>query len=242
MAVLAVILAAGTGTRLRPITDVTPKCLVEISGRPLLGRLLDALDDAGIRRVVIVTGHLAERIESYVSEHHRQLDAVFVKNPAYATTQNAASLGAARTAIDGHDFVLCDADVMFSVNPIPALLADAEPCALAVDADAPFDAEGMKVERGSNGFVKRLSKHISAGDSAGESIGIQKVGGAAAGRLWDVLGPIIARDPATAYYEDAFQRLIDEGARFAISRVAHGTWIEIDDADDLAAARRAFGP
>jgi choline kinase len=237
---IAVILAAGTGTRLQPLTDTTPKCLLDVGGRPLLGRLLDRLADAGIRRAVIVTGHLADRIEAHLAAWPPPLEVTTVLNHAYATTNNAASLGTARTAIGGLDFVLCDADVLFSANPIPALLASADECTLLVDADSPLDAEAMKVELGPAGRVTRIHKQLDLETSAGESIGIQKIGGSPLGLLWEEIDAIVALDAATAYYEDAFQRMIDRGAVFGICRVAPGSWIEIDDAVDLERARRRF--
>lgn len=240
MALLAVILAAGTGTRLRPITDATPKCLLDIAGRPLLDRLLDALAAAGLDRSVIVTGHLSQRVEDHLGAAPPPLDVIVVNNPAYATTNNAASLAAARAAIGNRDFVLCDADMIFSVNPIPALLAAREICALAVDSSVPFDEEAMKVKLAPDGRVMRISKHLAAAVSGGESIGLQKLGGTAVPQLWEVLGPLLARAAATAYYEDAFQYLIDRGVRFGTSPVQPGTWAEIDDAADLDAARRKF--
>jgi choline kinase len=237
---IAVILAAGTGTRLQPLTDTTPKCLLDVAGRPLLARLLGRLAEAGLERAVIVTGHLAGRIDAHLASAPPPLAVTTVMNHAYATTNNAASLGIARAAIGGQDFVLCDGDVLFSANPIPALLESAGDCTLLVDADSPLDAEAMKVELGPEGRVTRIHKQLSLETSAGESIGIQKIGGPALGLLWEEIDALVARDAARGYYEDAFQRMIDRGAVFGICRVAPDTWIEIDDAIDLERARRRF--
>jgi choline kinase len=237
---LAVILAAGSGTRLRPLTDVTPKCLLEIARRSLLDRLLAALAEAHLRRAVIVTGHLSTRIEEHLAVVRPPLDVMLVHNAAYGVTNNAASLAVARREIGTHDFILCDGDVVVSVNPFPALVAAKAQCALAVDASAPFDNEAMKVQLATDGHVTRISKQLSAAVSAGESIGLQKIGGEAVPALWDVLGPLVARDPMRAYYEDAFQQMIDRGVRFETTAVAPGTWTEIDDLSDLEDARRRF--
>lgn len=237
---LAVILAAGVGMRLRPLTDDTPKCLLDVDGRPLLDRLFEGLAAAGLDRAVVVTGYLAERVEAHLAHTAPPLDVVVVTNDAFRTTNNAASLASARTTIGHEDFLLCDGDVVFSVNPVPALLAVDAACALTVDTSVSDDAEAMKVELAPDGRVKRISKSVSAAASAGESIGIQKIGGDAVPLLWEVLAPLVASEAATAYYEDSFQRLIDRGVRFGTSRVAPGTWMEVDDAADLEAARRMF--
>lgn len=235
MGLLAVILAAGSSTRLRPLTDRTPKCLLDIEGRPIIDRLLEALAAAGLRETVIVTGYLAERIDAHLAHVPPPLRVRLVRNDAYATTNNAASLLVAQPLIGGEDFVLCDGDVVFSASPLPALLASRESCALAVDPTS-TDDEAMKVALGPDQLVKRISKQLSAAVSAGESIGVQKVGGEGLRLLWDVLAEVVVRDGAHAYYEEAFQQLIDCGIRFGTSPVVPGTWTEIDRPMDLEAA------
>jgi choline kinase len=235
---VGVILAAGTGTRLQPLTNSSPKCLLEVGGRSILDRLLHALGAAGLPRAIVVTGHLSGRIGAYLAGARLGIDVVTVDNPAYAATNNAVSLAAARSAIGDRDFVLCDGDVVFSVNPFPALLASPDACVVAIDAAAPFNAEAMKVALAADGRVKTLSKGLTEAESAGESLGIQRIGGDALPRLWDALDATIARDAVHAYYEDAFQQLLDRGLGMGVSRIAAGTCIEIDDAADLAAARR----
>jgi len=235
---VAVILAAGTGYRLKPLTDASPKCLIDVGGRAILDRMLQAMADAGVRDAIVVAGHMADRIDAHLAQSHLAIDVVTVTNPAYATTNNAVSLAAARTAIGRRSFLLCDGDVVFTRNPFPDLLASPDACVVAVDAEAPFNAEAMKVELADGGGVSRLSKALEAHRSAGESLGLQRIGGAAVPRVWDALADTTARDAARAYYEDAFQLLLDAGLRMGISRVAPGTCMEIDDAADLDAARR----
>jgi len=235
---VAVILAAGTGHRLQPLTDASPKCLIEVGGRTILDRMLHAIADAGVRRAIVVTGHLSDQIDAHVAQSRVGLEAVTVRNPAYATTNNAVSLAAARSAIDGRSFLICDGDVVFTRNPFPDLLASPDPCVVAVDAAAPFNAEAMKVEVADDGGVVRLSKALEAHRSAGESLGLQRIGGAALPRVWSALADTVDRDAARAYYEDALQLLLDDGLRMGVSRVTPGTCMEIDDAVDLDAARR----
>src|SRR6185295_15645037 len=110
--------------------------------------------------------HLNHRIEDYVRRGHPDLEVTLVENAAYATTQNAASLAAARGAIGNEAFLLCDADVVFKASPFPALLSVQDSCALAVDSSAPFNAEAMKIELSTDGRITRMSKHLGAAASA----------------------------------------------------------------------------
>jgi choline kinase len=237
---IAVVLAAGSGRRLRPMTDRVPKCLIDIGGRTLLDRLLDALATAGVARVVIVTGYLADCLEVHIAARRGRLDCQCVRNPEYDSTNNAASLAAAREAIGGEGFLLCDSDVIFSADPFPGLTAHPGECVLAVDASVPWKEEAMKVSLRADGTVRRVSKQVNERESGGESIGLQKIGHRAAPVLWDVLFPLVRSDAATAYYEDAFQQMIDRGVTFEVQPVLPGSWMEIDDPTDLAAARTRF--
>jgi choline kinase len=238
---VAVILAAGQGTRLLPLTADVPKCLIQVGGRPLLARMLDAVAAAGIDRAIVVTGYLSDRVDAYLEGHELPLGVTTVRNPDYATTNNAASLAMARPALRGEAFLLSDGDVIFSESPLPALLAAGEPCTLAVDRGAPLADEEMKVQVDGAGLVTQLSKGLDPRACIGESIGVQKLGGPALPLMWDELAAVVRDDAETAYYEDVFQRLIDRGIPFGVSDVTPGSWLEIDDSADLAVARQRFG-
>jgi choline kinase len=241
MTTLGVILAAGQGTRLLPLTANTPKCLIDVGGQPILGRMLNALETAGIERAIVVTGYRSEQVDAYLASRGRGPRVTTVRNDAYATTNNAASLAVARGAIGGDPFLLCDGDVIFSESPLPTLLAAAEPCTLVVDRGAELDGEEMKVQIDRHGLIARLSKRLVPAECAGESIGVQKLGGPHLTRMWDEVEAVVRADAATAYYEDVFERLIEGGVRFGTSDVATSVWMEIDSAADLDAARRRFG-
>jgi choline kinase len=235
----AVILAAGVGSRLRPLTDQTPKCLLEIGGRSLLDRLLDQLAGAGIQRAAIVTGHLEERIAGHLKAKKSALEVVLVPNPRYLSTNNAASLFVAKDALAGFGgFVLCDGDVVLRGNPIQTLVAEPG-CALIIEQKGRMGAEEMKVVV-SGGRVLRLSKELDPAECLGESIGIQKIGDEAISQLWEELSRMMHGGREGAYYEEVFQRLIDQGVPFRAVPIGPGAWTEIDDLADLEDARAQF--
>jgi mannose-1-phosphate guanylyltransferase len=103
----AFLLAAGQGTRLRPITDTTPKCLVEVDGRPLLDIWLDAFAKAGIQEVLVNTHHLAGRVAAHVAER--------TSPPVVRLSHEPVLLGSAGTLLANRDFV-ADDDMFLVVN------------------------------------------------------------------------------------------------------------------------------
>jgi mannose-1-phosphate guanylyltransferase len=103
----AFLLAAGLGTRLRPITDTTPKCLVEIGGRPLLDIWLDALTKAGVYQVLVNTHHLAAQVEAHVG--------VRSTPPVVRLSHEPVLLGSAGTLRANRNFV-ADDDMFLVIN------------------------------------------------------------------------------------------------------------------------------
>ena len=123
-ATVAVLLAAGEGTRLYPYTHERPKCLVEVGGRPLLDRALAALEQAGVDEVVIVTGYREDVLAAWLAQRPHRLKVTLVRNELYASTNNAYSLWTARVAVPGA-FVLLD-------RSTPTRLLSAFPAGVAV--------------------------------------------------------------------------------------------------------------
>ena len=88
----AVILAAGIASRLRPLTDTTPKCLLKVGERCLLQRAFDALLQNGFREFVIVTGYRQQQIVNFLEANYPALEVTFIYNEKYASTNNIYSL------------------------------------------------------------------------------------------------------------------------------------------------------
>ena len=101
----AVILAAGIASRLRPLTDTTPKCLLKVGERCLLQRAFDALLQNGFREFVIVTGYRQQQIVNFLEAHYPALEVTFIYNEKYASTNNIYSLWLTRPYVDKEDIL-----------------------------------------------------------------------------------------------------------------------------------------
>jgi choline kinase len=232
----AVILAAGFGSRLRPLTGDRPKALVRVGAEPILGRALDALLEAGIKSAVVVTGYRQQTLLDYLA---LRLDVAWatVENPAYATTNTLASLVAAAPLVD-EDFFLIDGDLVVEAAVIARL--DAPGARLAIDTSRPLDDDAVKVAIADD-RIAAVGKTLPPGLRAeGESIGIARIDATTAGRLLEVGRHLLASGATQAYYEAAFQALIDEGHAFEAADVAGLRWVEVDDHEDLQRAESLF--
>jgi len=118
----AVILAAGKGSRLRPLTDTVPKPLVPIGGRPLLEYILLGLAGAGVKQVAVVTGHLAEQVESYFGGGERQrVRITYFRQEQVIGTARAVLL--CEQFVAGAPFLLTFADILLYWQGYRDLLA-----------------------------------------------------------------------------------------------------------------------
>ena len=117
----ACLLAAGTGSRLQPLTHSIPKCLTEINGRPILERLISCLREQGFKRLVVVVGHLEQCIRKFLDDCAGDLVIEYVRNPLYRTTNNIYSLWLAGSEIQ-ESFLLIESDLIFEASLLDGLL------------------------------------------------------------------------------------------------------------------------
>jgi choline kinase len=241
--VKAVILAAGVASRLRPLTDATPKCLLPIADSTFLGRILASLPAAGVCEVVLVTGYLEEKIRGYVERHFPALKTVFITNPVYASTNNIYSFWLALEAVRGDQFFLLDGDILFDPGILPLLRRSVAPAALAVRTAGELGDEEIKVQIDDGRRVRLIGKHVPPARAFGESIGIEIFKPESWPGLYRAMENKVVREKAlNVYYEHAFQDWIDAGADFEAVDIGALAAAEIDTVEDYERAGRDILP
>lgn len=232
----AVILVAGIGSRLRPLTDDRPKALVEIGGgETILGRAVRLLESFGISRLVLATGYREDAVRQAMQGARVAVE--YVRNPEYESTQNSVSLALCRQAVGSGPFFKLDGDVVFQRQVLERLAASSAELAVAVDAGRTVDQEAMKVTTDGARIVA-FGKGIPLAQSAGESIGIELVSAEKNRELFAALDHARAAGETGLYYEDVYSRLIAQGRLSAESvGVSDLPWTEVDDPADLQRAR-----
>ena len=239
----AVILAAGIASRLRPLTDHTPKCLLEIGGRSILHRAMEALRAEGLMRFVIVTGYLREQSEAQVAALWPGLDVTFVHNADYASTNNIHSLWLAREAAGEEGILLLDSDILFHRGIVRALLDAPHADCLALSAAHPVGEEEIKVQLHGDHRVRAISKTVAVADAAGESIGIERFSADFTAALFDEVDTMIRREGQSGvFYESAFERLIARGFSLHAVDISRFPCMELDTVEDFHRAGRELLP
>jgi choline kinase len=234
----AIILAAGTASRLRPLTSNTPKCLLKVGQRTLLGRSMDALIAAGIHEFVIVTGYLHEQIETFVRQTYGEsIRVCFIHNKDFETTNNIYSLWLARPEADGEEVLLLDSDLLYDGEIVKRILRDSHANVLTLIRHE-LGEEEMKVVMDSDGSITEISKTCSPALAAGESLGIERMGKAYTTALYKELDVMMNREHLeNKFYELAFQRLIAEGHTFSVLDVTDLFSCELDTVEDFENAK-----
>ena len=231
---VAVVLAAGVGRRLAPLTDDTPKALLEIEGTTLLQRTLDALRAAGFSTAAVVTGHHAQLVDRFLASRDWGMHVTAVFNRHFDTANNIVSLLAAADVMPGGFCLLC-ADVLFDGSMVEDLAKKTTGCWLVVDEEEPLGEEEMKVKLDADRVVERISKTLPPDECAGEYIGLASFDPAATRTLLDAARALVDAGRTELYYEDA----VDAAAR-ALSPKLVSTrgrrWTEIDDLNDYERA------
>ncbi|MBP1884829.1 phosphocholine cytidylyltransferase family protein [Sinorhizobium mexicanum] len=243
----AVILAAGCGSRLRPLTDLRPKPLVEVNGTPILHNALRNLEAVGIKDVTIVVGYRKDAIQYSCGHHFGNLEINYVESPVFYKTGSAYSLWLARHALLCGDIYLLEGDVFFELDALRHLeMREAE----NVAAVAPFDPsmEGSAVVLTENGYIAEVRMKQAAANLIDGSPRLFKTmnlirfsGTDLRETIVPHLDNLICCGAVKSYTEELLSDLVQKkDLRIAAARCDDVRWYEIDNEDDLRIAEALF--
>jgi histidinol-phosphate/aromatic aminotransferase/cobyric acid decarboxylase-like protein/choline kinase len=244
----AVILAAGFGNRMRPLTDNRHKTMLDIGDRTLLERMVDELCQHDVERLVIVTGYRDEDIRSFLDARYPALERVYVHNDAYRTTNNVHSLALAASVMRfDHDILLIECDLVFEPAVLARLVKSPHPNVALVDRwRTGLDGTVVTVEDGIVTSVvpphlQGLSFDLT---SAFKTLNMYKFDASFFETIFKPLLEVYAKSiDQNCYYELLLGMLIYMRSARVHAEILDGErWAEIDDANDLEGARFKFCP
>lgn len=238
----SIILAAGQGTRLRPYTDLIPKTMVSLHGKPLLMYQKDVLKSNGINDLHVLVGYKKDEIKD--SDFNK------IENPEYDTTNMVASLNCAQNLFDGLDDILITyGDIIFESSLVQDIMNDSNPLAMTYDQDwlnlwskrmdNPLDdAETFKLN--DDGFVTELGKKPkSMNEVSGQYIGMIKVSAQFAPSFFNLYDQLRYTNELfdgqtfdNMYMTSYLQLLINNGTQIKAISTKNG-WLEVDSVEDL---------
>jgi len=231
----ALILAAGLGTRLAPITDNCPKSMVPVNGKPIIQKQIENLLENNITDITVVGGYLYDVLENFIHEKYPNIKVI--NSVDYATTNNMYSAFLGKDYVGNGDFLMMNADVYYDSSVIKSLLEFDKPNAIVTDIGNYLE-ESMKVIE-KDGHLVEIAKTITKEEALGASIDVYK----------------FSKDGGNAFFEKCRQYIEDKKELKKWSEVAlndilsevdfyacplNGKWYEIDNHDDLRIAEDLF--
>ncbi|OEJ69564.1 phosphocholine cytidylyltransferase family protein [Magnetovibrio blakemorei] len=245
-----IVLAAGTGSRLAPLTNDRPKCLVELGGKPLFEWTLDAADRAGIDEVIVVGGYLADQLSRY--------DVKVLVNEDFATTNMVHTLFLAQEYF-GDGFIMSYGDIVYTPEVLNLVCSAPDGVSVTVDMnwrgyweqrfDDPLgDAETLKFGDGMT-IAEIGNPPTSYDDIEAQYIGLVAFNGSGVGMLENAIAAaradhVLGKKPFNCpraldgiYMTDLLQGMVNMGGRISALPI-HSQWLEIDTCRDLEVAHK----
>ena len=235
----AIILSAGQGRRLLPLTADKPKSALPVGARSLLEWQLHEMAQCAIDEVVVVTGFAADIIDDIVARQ-RAVPTRTLYNPFFAQCDNLGTCWVARTEMQD-DFIIVNGDTLFEAAILHRLLDHNSGAAvtLVTDSKASYDDDDMKVIV-ANGRLQRVGKHLERATVNGESIGMMAFRGQGPARFAQQLEHMMRHGTGLKqWYLAAVDKLADHGL-VATCPIDGLSWCEVDDSVDLERAARVI--
>lgn len=231
----ALILAAGFGSRLAPITDNIPKSLVPVNGKPILFKQIDNLHENGVTDITVISGYKANVMEKALKDNYP--DVKIIESVDYAITNNMYSAYLGIKSVGTQGFLMMNADVFYDASVIKELIASPHRNAIVTDIGN-YNEESMKVVE-ENGRLVKISKAITKEEALGSSIDVYKFDADGAQAFFNKAKEYIqVKKELKMWSEVALNDILCDVEFKACPLV--GRWFEIDNHDDLAAAEKLF--
>lgn len=241
----AIILAAGMGKRLSPLTDECPKSLVKVNGKPLIINALDILASYGVERTVIVVGYKHEMLIETIGYSYNGMAISYVENPEYASTNNVYSFYLTKDYIHD-DALLLECDLFYHKELIGKLLETGGECSIMV---SPYDAETMdgtvvfadENDAAKRLVVKRFQDEKFDFTDALKTVNIYKfTKNFLKNKFYPAVETYVKTQDLDNYYEFVLGSLVYYRNDIRVLRVSADEWAEVDSFEDLEIAERKF--
>lgn len=241
----AIILVAGMGTRLKPLTDKEHKCLTKVNGKEIIFNALEKLNDLGIKETILVVGYLADQVKKRIGDSFGNMKIKYIINDIYDKTNTSESLWRAVKKLNSDDILILEGDVFFDSNMLKQLTNDKRSDLTVVEKYKPT-LDGSFVDVKNDIVIDWIHKKQRASDFVIETkyktVNIHKFSKSFCEKT---LIPILKKhveerngtEPIEFVMKDIVTNTNSEIGAFEVGNIK---WFEIDDVNDLAIAEKIF--
>lgn len=238
----AVILAAGMGTRLNPLTNNKPKCLIEVNGKSILRTELEHLSSHGIAETAIVVGYAKDQIIKEIGSKFNSMRISYIENKIFDKTNNMYSLWLAREYL-GRGCILIEGDVLFEEEILLKLLKSEEGKSYWLVDKFSKNMNGCMLKTSSEGLIQKVQiirhKLDNVDSNSFKSVGVLKITPELGRCLSHWLDNSVKDGNVNIYYDLVISEHIDQCHIYVID-INGLRWFEVDDIDDLRKAETLF--
>ncbi len=236
-----VILAAGIGSRLAPVTDTQPKCLTDLNGKSLILRVVEQfLSHSEVAKINVVVGYLGDQIIEALKPYGDRVS--ITTNEVFRTTNNLYSFALTKEALNSQNtLVLLNGDCAYDDEIVSAIVkSDSVRSQVAADAGI-YMEESMKISTDSSGKINHIAKTITEEDAHATSIDLYRLVPSDKVTLFEKAAAIFESSGLNTWTEVALAECFADGSIIAEPLEVTGyRWYEIDNLDDLRAAQELF--
>ncbi|MET0181046.1 MAG: phosphocholine cytidylyltransferase family protein [Novosphingobium sp.] len=238
----AILLSAGQGSRMLPLTAERPKCLIDFSGRSLLAWQIEMLARGGVKRIDVVTGFMTDMVDEAIAAiTDPRVEIATRFNPFYKVADNLGSCWIARDAMEG-DFLILNGDTLVGEDIVARVQQGGDwPITVTVDVKDRYDSDDMKVARDPqhpNGRLARIGKTLTPEETNAESIGFLAFRGEGAALFREaVRAAMRTPEGVQHWYLKVIDSLAPSGKVGTLSIEGLG-WAEVDFLNDIELATK----
>ena len=231
-----IILAAGVSRRLYPLTYNQPKCLLDVGEKAIIDYQIQALQESGLNRIVVVVGYYRERLMEYLQSQYPEVDFQFIVNHHFFETNTAYSVYLCREEFENGPFILMNADVLYP-RPVMKRIVDSEHDSVLAVEVKPCGREEVKVIEGASKRIVAIGKELIQENALGEFIGVAKFSESFSRLFAESLEKLIQAGGKADYFEAAIHRMLSK-TNLYYEDVSDFPTIEIDFIEDLDKAKQ----
>ena len=237
----AIILAAGRGSRLLPLTTDLPKCLLPIGNTTVLGMQLDTLFANGVKTATVITGFNAHMVEAEIRARKSGPKVKTLFNPFFQVADNLASCWMARKSMK-RDFILINGDTLFTPELLQTILAAPKSdIAVTIDQKGYYDGDDMKITLDGTRLTQ-IGKTLPLTETHGESIGMLRFMGEGSKIFRGELKRLMrTREGTKSWFLSAIHGLAQSGQHINTINIKGADWSELDTPEDYEVCRQLFG-
>ena len=241
----AIILAAGTGSRLGKYTKENTKCMLEVNGKTLISQALEKLNNIGITKLILVVGYKKDNLIEHVGNRYKNIEIEYIENPIYDKTNNIYSLYLAKDELAKYDTLLLESDLLFEESIVKKLLEDKRASLAVVDKyQAWMDGTAVTLSENDDilGFYGKKAFRFQDVEEYYKTVNIYKFSKEFSKNVYIPFLEAYSKAMGdNEYYESVLRViLLLEDQELKALRLNGEKWYEIDDIQDKANAEIIF--